>query len=180
MLDYLKLAEQLLAKSGNDLGAAERMVLKQTDERRTVSTDTNLAFAADATFGERVADQIASFGGSWTFIIGFILFLVLWVILNTILLTRLAFDPYPFIFLNLVMSMIAALQAPVIMMSQNRQAARDRFAAAKDYEVNLKAEIEVLALHHKIDMFVLKELADLRTEVAELNRMLKDKATSSQ
>lgn len=176
MLDYKKLAEQLLLKSGNDLGNAERMVLKQTDERGTVSTDTSLAFAADATFGERVADRIASFGGSWTFIIGFILFLVLWVVLNTILLTRLAFDPYPFIFLNLVMSMIAALQAPVIMMSQNRQAARDRFAAAKDYEVNLKAEIEVLALHHKIDMFVLKELADLRKEVADLNRMLKDKA----
>jgi len=180
MLDYKKLAEQLLSKTGNDLGAAEKLVLKKAGDRHTVSTDTNLAFAANSTFGERVADQIASFGGSWTFIIGFILFLILWVVLNTILLTRLAFDPYPFIFLNLVMSMIAALQAPVIMMSQNRQAARDRFAAAKDYEVNLKAEIEVLALHHKIDMFVLKELADLRTEVAELNRMLKEKAVNSQ
>lgn len=175
MLDYAKLAEQLLLKTGNNIGAAEKLVMKQADERATVSTDTNAAFAADATFGERIADKIASFGGSWTFIIGFILFLVIWVVLNTILLTQLAFDPYPFIFLNLVMSMIAALQAPVIMMSQNRQAARDRFAAAKDYEVNLKAEIEVLALHHKIDMFVLKELADLRTEVAELNRMLKEK-----
>jgi uncharacterized membrane protein len=173
MLNYMELAESLLAKSGDDLGKAERMVLQQADDRRTVSTDTNAAFAAEATFGERVADRIAAFGGSWTFIIGFIAFLVIWVVLNAVLLTSsLAFDPYPFIFLNLVMSMIAALQAPVIMMSQNRQSARDRFAAAKDYEVNLKAEIEVLALHHKIDMFVLKELAELRRDVSELCRKL--------
>ena len=90
--------------------------------------------------------------------------------INTLILARAeAFDPYPFIFLNLVLSMIAAIQAPIIMMSQNRQSERDRFFAAKDYEVNLKAEIEVMALHHKIDMAVLKELQDLKADVARLS-----------
>jgi uncharacterized membrane protein len=91
---------------------------------------------------------------------------------NTILLTRDVFDPYPFVFLNLILSMLAALQAPIIMMSQNRQAARDRFEAAKDYEVNLKAELEVLALHQKIDMQVLGEIARLREDVARLSQAL--------
>ena len=102
-------------------------------------------------FGDRVADSIARVGGSWTFIISFIVFLVVWTLGNVWLLGREGFDPYPFIFLNLVLSMIAALQAPVIMMSQNRQSERDRLDAAHDYEVNLKAEIEIMALHEKLD-----------------------------
>ncbi len=117
-------------------------------------------------------NPIARVGGSWGFILGFCGFLVAWVVVNTVLLMTGAFDPYPFIFLNLLLSMLAALQAPVIMMSQNRQAERDRFAAAKDYEVNLKSEVELIALHHKVDEVLLREIAELRADLATLNRQL--------
>ena len=105
------------------------------------------------TVGQRLADRIAIFGGSWTFILLFLFLLLSWIVLNTVVLARVSkpFDPYPYIFLNLILSMLAALQAPVIMMSQNRYAAKDRVAAEHDYEVNLKAELEILALHKKID-----------------------------
>lgn len=103
------------------------------------------------TFGQRIADRVAAFGGSWTFIISFAAFLIIWVTINTILLAQRAFDPYPFILLNLFLSMIAALQAPVIMMSQNRQAMKDRLKVDLDYEVNLRAELEVAQLHRKMD-----------------------------
>jgi uncharacterized membrane protein len=168
----IDLAQKLFGKSHEQLGESERRVLKYISERRTLSTDTNEAFDADKTFGERLADNIATFGGSWSFIMSFGVFMAFWVIANTVLLTRDVFDPYPFVFLNLVLSMLAALQAPIIMMSQNRQAARDRFEAAKDYEVNLKAELEVLALHQKIDMQVLGEIARLREDVARLSQAL--------
>jgi uncharacterized membrane protein len=168
----IDLAQKLFGKSHEQLDETERRVLKHISERRTLSTDTNEAFDADKTFGERLADNIATFGGSWTFIMSFGVFMAIWVVTNTILLTRDVFDPYPFVFLNLILSMLAALQAPIIMMSQNRQAARDRFEAAKDYEVNLKAELEVLALHQKIDMQVLGEIARLREDVARLSQAL--------
>lgn len=109
-------------------------------------------FSDNLTLGERLADRIAVFGGSWTFILIFLVLLLAWVVLNTLLLTGAAvFDAYPFIFLNLILSMLAALQATVIMMSQNRHAAQDRAAAEHDYEVNLKAELEILTLHEKVD-----------------------------
>lgn len=120
-------------------------MLAKAHERKVISTDVNAAFSADASFGERIADSIARIGGSWSFIIAFFVFLVAWTVINTIILVSGAFDPYPFVFLNLILSMLAAIQAPIIMMSQNRQAERDRFEAAKDYEVNLKAELEVLS-----------------------------------
>jgi uncharacterized membrane protein len=101
--------------------------------------------------GERIADRVADFGGSWTFILLFLAFLVAWATVNTVVLATRAFDPYPFIFLNLMLSMIAALQAPIIMMSQKRQALRDRLAAENDYTVNLKAEVEIRQLHDKLD-----------------------------
>ncbi len=110
--------------------------------------------------GQRLADGVAAFGGSWAFIIGFGICLVLWIGTNLLLMTR-AFDPYPFIFLNLVLSMLAAIQAPVIMMSQNRQAAKDREVSAHDYEVNLKAEIEIMALHEKLDRLREDEIRNL-------------------
>ena len=125
----------------------------------------------------KLADKVAQVGGSWGFILSFVVFLLLWVAGNVALATR-AFDPYPFIFLNLMLSMIAALQAPIIMMSQNRQAERDRADAAHDYEVNLKAEIEIMALHEKLDELRKKEIAALRAEVADLTAQLnKAKAT---
>ncbi len=160
----------LLGKSAADLSSAEKKVLKRARERRTVSTNAGEDFLAHATFGQRLADGIARIGGSWGFIIGFLVFLAAWVILNTAILATRSLDPYPFIFLNLLLSMLAAIQAPIIMMSQNRQAERDRFMAAKDYEINLKAEIEVLALHHKIDEQVLTELRETRQEIDALRQ----------
>jgi len=158
----------LFGKTADQLNASERRVLQLARERKTLSSNASDDFFADSTPGQRLADAIARIGGSWTFIISFLTFLVLWVILNAIVLMSRAFDPYPFIFLNLILSMLAAIQAPIIMMSQNRQSERDRFMAAKDYEINLKAEIEVLGLHHKIDLQVLKELKDLREQMDSL------------
>ncbi|MDB5523236.1 MAG: hypothetical protein JWM58_999 [Rhizobium sp.] len=159
------LERKFFGKSLEQLNASEKKVLKHARERRTLSTNADDDFMADATFGQKLADSIARVGGSWSFIIAFGCFLFVWVGINTIVLFSHAFDPYPFIFLNLILSMLAAIQAPIIMMSQNRQTERDRFMAAKDYEVNLKAEIEVLGLHHKIDLEVLKEIKELRAQI---------------
>lgn len=172
MAHFNDLSQHLFGKPMAELGEIERRILTRAKERRTVATDTNAEFSAELSFGDRLSDAIARVGGSWSFILGFCGFLVAWVILNTILLVAGAFDPYPFIFLNLLLSMLAALQAPVIMMSQNRQAERDRFAAAKDYEVNLKSEVELIALHHKVDDVLLREIAELRTDIGNLNRQL--------
>jgi uncharacterized membrane protein len=108
-----------------------------------------------------MADNVASFGGSWTFIIIFMVMLIAWIILNSFILIKLrsgSFDPYPYIFLNLILSMIAAIQAPIIMMSQNRQAYKDRLSAEHDYEVNLKSELEIIALHEKVDSLKQEQL----------------------
>ncbi|KTF67338.1 DUF1003 domain-containing protein [Sphingomonas sp. HT-1] len=115
------------------------------------SRDLNTVFDERLTFGERLADRVAAVGGSWGFIIGFGVFLGAWAVLNTVILAAHAFDPFPFIFLNLMLSMLAALQAPIIMMSQNRQAAKDRLEARLDYETNLRAEAQIEELHAKID-----------------------------
>ncbi|MBB3656993.1 putative membrane protein [Rhizobium sp. BK650] len=162
-------------KPAEELGDIEKRVLAKAHERKIISTDVNAAFSAEASFGERLADSIARVGGSWSFILAFLAFLVVWTIVNTVILLSRAFDPYPFVFLNLILSMLAAIQAPIIMMSQNRQAERDRFEAAKDYEVNLKAELEVLSLHQKIDMRVLTELTALREDVSRLNAILAER-----
>ena len=162
-------------RSSKDIGEIEKRIVEIAHNKQLISTDTNVAFTNGASVGDRLADGIARVGGSWGFIIGFLLFLVFWIVVNTIVFITGAFDPYPFIFLNLILSMIAAIQAPIIMMSQNRQAARDRFEAAKDYEVNLKSELEVLSLHEKIDMKVLAELAALRSEIARLHSKFESK-----
>ena len=107
--------------------------------------------STDLTVGQRIADKVASFGGSWTFILSFLFFLLAWIALNAFWLANKGFDPYPFILLNLILSCLAALQAPIIMMSQNRQEEKDRDRAKKDYMINLKSEIEIRALHEKID-----------------------------
>ena len=116
--------------------------------------DVNEVFEERLTFGERLADRVAAVGGSWSFIVGFSLFLIAWAILNTVVLAARAFDPFPFIFLNLMLSMLAALQAPIIMMSQNRQAAKDRLENRLDYETNLRSEAEIASLHDKIDLLL--------------------------
>ena len=127
--------------------------LRATDEllRTQVSRNPNVEEEDRLTFGQRIADKVASFGGSWTFIIIFGVVLTIWVVLNSTALLRNHFDPYPYILLNLFLSMIASIQAPVIMMSQNRQSSKDRLKSDLDYEVNLKAEMEVAHLHRKVD-----------------------------
>lgn len=147
------LAERLLRTGFDDLPERERRIIRRLASRVAISTDVNTAYEAQLTFGERLADRVASFGGSWTFILIFAGVLLGWMLLNSEVLAALgwAFDPYPYIFLNLMLSMVAAIQAPVIMMSQNRQADKDRMAAGHDYEVNLKAELEILQLHEKLD-----------------------------
>src|SRR3954468_18117554 len=133
------------------MNAAVRF-LAGTFRRAPVSRDLNQEFEARLTFGERLADRVAAIGGSWAFILGFGLFLAAWAIVNTIVLAAHAFDPFPFIFLNLMLSMLAALQAPIIMMSQNRQAAKDRLEARLDYETTLRAEAQIEGLHEKIEL----------------------------
>ncbi len=160
------LAGRWLRRRPEALSKEENRVLQSAIDRKPVSRDVNEAVARGESFGDRFADSIARVGGSWTFIISFIVFLVVWTLGNVWLLGREGFDPYPFIFLNLILSMVAALQAPVIMMSQNRQSERDRLDAAHDYEVNLKAEIEIMALHEKLDEFRHSELISLRDDVA--------------
>jgi uncharacterized membrane protein len=166
-----RLAEQLLATGLEKLSERERRVITRVAERSQVSRDVNSVFEEKQTFGDRLADRIARFGGSWTFIILFLSTLAAWAVLNSVVLAWYdeVFDPYPYIFLNLVLSMLAALQAPVILMSQNRQAARDRLAAGHDYEVNLKAELEIMGLHEKLDRIRSQHLEELlRTQQKQL------------
>ncbi|HOY05802.1 MAG TPA: DUF1003 domain-containing protein [Saprospiraceae bacterium] len=130
------------------------------------------------TYGERLADKVAKFGGSWTFIMSFGGVLVLWIASNSILLGSKAFDPYPYILLNLVLSCIAALQAPVIMMSQNRKETKDRERAEDDYLINLKSEIEIRHLHRKIDLSIVDQyqhLCDIQQKQLELLEELQDR-----
>lgn len=150
----IKELTEIFLQSDVKAGDSEQKVLDQLSKRRHISHNAYQEFETKLTLGQRLADRIAVFGGSWTFIIIFVSVLVAWVILNSLILSHFnhAFDAYPYIFLNLVLSMLAALQAPVIMMSQNRFAFKDRVAAKHDYEVNLKSELEILALHKKIDL----------------------------
>lgn len=124
--------------------------------------DPNVIFDEHRSFGERLADRVAAIGGSWRFIIGFGVFLLAWAVLNTLLLGTRAFDPFPFIFLNLMLSMLAALQAPIIMMSQNRQAAKDRLEVRLDYETNIRTEALIESLHAKIDALHAARVDQLR------------------
>ncbi|MGD9629774.1 MAG: DUF1003 domain-containing protein [Pyrinomonadaceae bacterium] len=146
-------ATRFLHKQWDDFSEFEKRVVEKIADKHVIARDPKLIYDDDRTFGERVADRVAKFGGSWTFILIFFGILVCWVILNSFVLFSLSdtFDPYPYILLNLFLSMLAALQAPVIMMSQNRQASKDRLDAQHDFEVNLKAELEILGLHEKLD-----------------------------
>lgn len=153
-------AIRYLGKPLEKLTDRERSVFDRLAARITISTDINQTFDDRLTRGQRLADVVAEFGGSWTFIAIFAVVLALWLGSN-LLAGSYAFDPYPFIFLNLILSMLAAVQAPVIMMSQNRHAVKDRIDAAHDYEVNLKAEIEIMALHDKLDEMRSTELRAL-------------------
>lgn len=171
-------AHRWFGKGFGDLGDIERKVLEQAAQRQLVSKDVNRSYSDALTFGERLADKVALFGGSWAFILAFAAALLVWTGVNTFILHR-PFDPYPFIFLNLLLSMLAAIQAPVIMMSQNRQSVKDRLDAAHDYEVNLKAEIEIMALHEKFDQLRTEQVALLLAKQQEQITLLTELLTAS-
>jgi len=168
-------AEADLEKQIRRLGVLERRLVSRLVHAPTRLRDPNQSFEEQMTFGQRVADRVASFGGSWTFIGIFVLVMLGWIVLNTT--TPRPFDVFPFILLNLVLSCLAALQAPVIMMSQNRQAAKDRHDAKCDYEVNLRAELEISRLHAKVDERIAEwqELVETqRRQIAILERLIRD------
>jgi uncharacterized membrane protein len=146
--DYIK---EVLEDEIGELSALDQEVIESLEQHEILSSDIEKQFERKLTFGERLSDQIASFGGSWRFIILFGVVLVLWIVLNAALLLNRGFDPYPFILLNLILSCLAAMQAPIIMMSQNRAELRDRLRSENDYKINLKAELEIRHLHEKID-----------------------------
>ncbi len=141
----------LLESERGELSSLEQEVVRSMREHELLSSNIDAEFEQNWSFGERLADRIASFGGSWTFLICFGVFLCIWIGMNSMLLLWRPPDPYPFIFLNLILSCLAAIQAPVIMMSQNRQEAKDRIRSEHDYQVNLKAELEIRHLHEKVD-----------------------------
>src|SRR5213083_381771 len=146
--DYVK---EVLQDEIGELSALDNEVVESLQQHEILSSDISKQFEKKLTFGERLSDRIAEFGGSWKFLITFGAVIVVWIGANAVLLATTAFDPYPFILLNLILSCLAAVQAPVIMMSQNRAEARDRLRAENDYKVNLKAELEIRHLHEKID-----------------------------
>ena len=146
-------AEALLGESFTTMDEIHKKVARHVADRKHISRDVLAEASEQSTFGQRAADAVANFGGSWTFIGAFGLTLIAWVVLNSVVLARAnaTFDPYPYILLNLFLSMLASVQAPLILMSQNRQAEKDRLNAQHDYEVNLKSELEIMMLHEKVD-----------------------------
>lgn len=170
IIDIAEVSKRLLGSEPDELGHHEKRVLEHVSARTPISRDAGLLAEEDATVGDRLADRVAEVGGSWGFIIAFAIVLFGWMLLNSGILKGmgLTFDPYPYIFLNLMLSTLAAVQAPIIMMSQNRQADKDRIAARLDYEVNLRAELEILRLHEKLDLTVIETLHRLEADVAAL------------
>src|SRR2546430_2957607 len=146
--DYVK---EVLQDEIGELSALDQEVIESLEQHEILSSDIEKQFEKKLTFGERLSDRIAEFGGSWKFLITFGAVIVVWIAANVALLATRAFDPYPFILLNLILSCLAAVQAPVIMMSQNRAELRDRLRSENDYKINLKAELEIRHLHEKID-----------------------------
>lgn len=141
----------ILESERGELSSLDQEVIRSLQAHDILASNPEIGVEQQWTFGEKLADRIASFGGSWAFLIAFGIFLALWVVANSVALLWRPLDPYPFIFLNLLLSCLAAIQAPVIMMSQNRQEAKDRIRSQHDYQVNLKAELEIRHLHEKLD-----------------------------
>ncbi|MDO6561775.1 DUF1003 domain-containing protein [Amphritea sp. 1_MG-2023] len=148
---FENLAKALLGQSYGALAKKEQKVITSIAEHTTVSENINDTYGDSLTSGEKVADIVARFGGSWWFISLFFLFIIAWIVLNSYLLIDKPFDPYPYILLNLGLSSLAAFQAPIIMMSQNRQSAKDRIKQDATYEINLKLELQIMRLHTKLD-----------------------------
>lgn len=163
----------LIAQEKGELALLDRKVMDAFQNNSILSENLQEEMEAQITGGEKLADKIAEFGGSWLFIISFFSFILIWIGINLVYLSRDAFDPYPFILLNLILSCLAALQAPVIMMSQNRQEQKDRKRGEHDYQINLKAELEIKLLSEKIDHLLvhqnkkLLEIQEVQTDYLE-------------
>ena len=171
----LELAREYLGE--RPINAGHRRVIEGIEDHQPISLNPQKLAEREDSFGDRLADSVARVGGSWLFIGLFFFFLLGWTALNSVILARSeAFDPYPYIFLNLVLSMLAAIQAPVIMMSQNRQAEKDRIAAAHDYEVNLRSEIEIMAMQQKLDRLRGEQHETIIAQQEELLKLLRDLA----
>ena len=173
-----KYIADFLQKEIGELSLLEKKVVDTLMDKSTISDKIEETTLNESiTLGQRLADKVASFGGSWTFIISFGIFITIWILSNIIILQAKSFDPFPFILLNLILSCIAALQAPVIMMSQNRQEEKDRERSKKDYMINLKSELEIRILHEKIDHLMLHQEQDLieiqKLQIEMMNDILK-------
>jgi uncharacterized membrane protein len=164
---------RLLQEEKGELSSLEEQVIHSLREQESISSNVNEQFDRQLTLGERLSDRLADFGGSWSFLIIFFLILVLWLVINSVLLAQRPFDPYPFILLNLILSCLAAVQAPIILMSQKRLEAKDRLRSEHDYRVDLKAELEIQLLHTKVDQLLthqwqrLLEIQELQMELLE-------------
>jgi uncharacterized membrane protein len=169
-------AEKPPGKHDESLDERAKKVARHIVGRKHIARNTAQELDAKSTPGQRAADAVATFGGSWTFIGIFTAILIAWVVLNSFILARYGevFDPYPYILLNLFLSMVAAIQAPIILMSQNRQAEKDRFNAEQDYEVNLKAELEIMLLHEKMDLLREGQWSELLAIQKQQLRLLED------
>jgi uncharacterized membrane protein len=166
--------EQMLREEHGEFSELDRQVAESIANQDTIAENVEEDFLEKRTLGQRLSDHLASFGGSWTFLMAFGAFLVVWMAINIAIGITKAFDPYPFILLNLVLSCIAAIQAPIIMMSQKRQEAKDRLRALNDYQVNLKAELEIRHLHEKLDHLITKQWQRL-AEIQQIQlEMLQD------
>ena len=162
---------EILTSELGELDDLEKDVLNSISQSKILSEKIEEVIEEQLTFGDRLSDKVASFGGSWKFIIAFFSFMILWIILNVYLLGKKEFDPYPFILLNLLLSCLAAIQAPIIMMSQNRVEAKDRTRSEHDYKINLKSELEIQLLHKKIDHLLIhqnKRLLEMQRIQAEM------------
>ena len=170
------IANKYFGKPFASLDEHTQKVARHIAEGKHIARNTSEEFDATTTWGQRAADAVASFGGSWTFIGIFAATLVAWIVLNSFILVKFdkIFDPYPYILLNLFLSMLAAVQAPIILMSQNRQAEKDRTHAEHDYEVNLKAELEIMLLHEKLDLLREGQWGELLAIQKEQLRLLGD------
>jgi uncharacterized membrane protein len=174
------ISEKIFHTKYEQLGEREKKVAHHLAERIHIARNVAHDFSEQLNFGQRLADKVAAFGGSWTFISIFAIVLVIWVLLNSFVLITYheSFDPYPYILLNLFLSMLAAVQAPIILMSQNRQAFKDRMSAEHDYEVNLKAELEIMGLHEKVDLLREKQWSELisiqQEQLGLLSQLIKD------
>jgi uncharacterized membrane protein len=169
----VELVRTAMQQDRGELSALEQEVMSSLRAGAVVADNLNLEFDQTLTLGERLADNVADFGGSWRFIIVFFVVMAVWIIANSVYLLWRPFDPYPYILLNLALSLLAAIQAPIIMMSQNRQEARDRLRAENDYKVNLKAELEVRAISDKIDQLIHHQWAHL-LEIQEIQMEMID------